>query len=141
MELTRFLRPTAPFFYKYGSANTDERMQWLADTILRHELYLPLATELNDLREGRPRLLRRTLVEIANQIGIDASTFRVEQLNQDAELTTEVHAVVAQTVHGRCQATASIRCRNDGTTCQCGSGTATSIAGSVWNSRILSTIE
>jgi hypothetical protein len=46
-------RPTTPFLYKYGSA---KHLEWLEPILLRHTLYLPSLSQLNDPREARPRL-------------------------------------------------------------------------------------
>jgi hypothetical protein len=56
--------------YRYGSLSdndrvtADERCAWLEGLLLRHELYVPLASQLNDLRDAGPRLARASADEI-----------------------------------------------------------------------------
>lgn len=49
-----FVRPEgAEYFYRYGSA---QRLDWLESILLRHQLYFPTPSQLDDDREARPRL-------------------------------------------------------------------------------------
>ena len=45
-------------FYRFGSVRTTERLGWLEPIIRQHTIYLPSCAELNDPREGRPRLAK-----------------------------------------------------------------------------------
>jgi len=47
----------APFLYRYGAAETLERLEPL---LVEHRLYIPLAENVNDLRDVRPRLVEKT---------------------------------------------------------------------------------
>jgi hypothetical protein len=47
------IKATGSHFYKYSSA---AHLEWLKVMMLEHELYLPSLTELNDPRDGRPKL-------------------------------------------------------------------------------------
>jgi hypothetical protein len=46
--------PGATHFYKYKAP--PHNLEWLRDTIVRHQLYFPLPRELNDPAEARPLL-------------------------------------------------------------------------------------
>jgi hypothetical protein len=46
--------PGATHFYKYKAP--PDNLEWLRDTIVRHQLYFPLPRELNDPAEARPIL-------------------------------------------------------------------------------------
>ena len=49
-----FVRPEgAEYFYRYGSA---QHLDWLEGILLRHQLYFPTPSQLDDDREARPRL-------------------------------------------------------------------------------------
>jgi hypothetical protein len=48
-------RATGPHFYRYGSGDYPERLEAL---MLHNAMYIPSASELNDLRDVRPRLHR-----------------------------------------------------------------------------------
>lgn len=56
-------RSSAPYFYKYASP---AHLDWLKDTLHKHELYLPNLTELNDDNDGLPRLAHQTEKEMAD---------------------------------------------------------------------------
>lgn len=47
------IKATGSHFYRYASA---DHLEWLKEIILKHELYLPSLSELNDPADGRPRL-------------------------------------------------------------------------------------
>lgn len=47
--------PSGSHLYHYGGTEP-HRLKWLKPLLLQHELYVPLVTELNDLREARPRV-------------------------------------------------------------------------------------
>jgi hypothetical protein len=53
---------TGSHFYRYSSA---DHLEWLKEIILKHELYLPSLTELNDPADGRPKLARMSEDEMA----------------------------------------------------------------------------
>jgi len=53
----------APYLYKYASP---AHLDWLKDTLHKHELYLPNLTELNDDNDGLPRLSHQTEEEMAD---------------------------------------------------------------------------
>jgi hypothetical protein len=55
-------KATCSHFYRYSSADHPE---WLKEIILKHELYLPSLTELNDPADGRPKLARMSEDEMA----------------------------------------------------------------------------
>ena len=44
------------YVYKYGRIDTTERLGWLEQIIMRHELYIPKPGELNDPKEARPKI-------------------------------------------------------------------------------------
>ena len=46
--------PGATHFYKYKAP--PDNLEWLKDTVVRHQLYFPLPRELNDPAEARPIL-------------------------------------------------------------------------------------
>ena len=48
-------RATGAHFYKYSNP---EHLEWLKDVLLKHAIYLPNPSELNDEDEGRPQLAR-----------------------------------------------------------------------------------
>jgi hypothetical protein len=50
-------RTTGTYIYRYGNG---EHLEWLKSLMLRHELYVPEASSLNDLRDARPRVHRPT---------------------------------------------------------------------------------
>ena len=47
------IKATGSHFYRYASA---DHLKWLKEIILKHELYLPSLSELNDPADGRPKL-------------------------------------------------------------------------------------
>jgi hypothetical protein len=55
-------RPNDSHFYKYSSA---EHLDRLEATILRHELYFPTSIQLNDPADGKPKLAKCSLDQIA----------------------------------------------------------------------------
>jgi len=65
MSLPGPCKSTASHFYKYSSP---DHLEWLKDILLKHELYLPNLTELNDENDGLPRLARQTEDEMASWI-------------------------------------------------------------------------
>jgi hypothetical protein len=80
MERSVFVKPSVPHFYRYGGVHSDERASaddrcaWLETLLLQHELYVPLASDLNDLREARPKMARKSAEEI--------TTFMREQISE-----------------------------------------------------------
>ncbi len=56
-------RPTVSHFYKYSSA---EHLERLESIIIRHELYFPTIPQLNDPADGKPKLAKCSLDQIAN---------------------------------------------------------------------------
>ena len=58
-------KSTASHFYKYSSPN---HLEWLKDILLKHELYMPNLTELNDDNDGLPRLAIQSEDEMASFI-------------------------------------------------------------------------
>ena len=48
------LSTAATHFYKYKAP--PDSLEWLKDTVVRHQLYFPLPRELNDPAEARPIL-------------------------------------------------------------------------------------
>lgn len=54
-ELFEPIRPTCPYFYKYASP---DRLDWLRDILLKHELYFASHPELNDRLDGWCRFSR-----------------------------------------------------------------------------------
>ena len=55
-------KATGSHFYRYSTA---DHLEWLKEIILKHELYLPNLTELNDPADGRPKLARMSEDEMA----------------------------------------------------------------------------
>jgi hypothetical protein len=53
MSIPTPVKATGSHFYRYASA---EHLEWLKEITLKHELYLPSLTELNDPADGRPKL-------------------------------------------------------------------------------------
>ena len=51
-------KTSARFMYKYGCT---ERLDWLETIILRHQIYFPTPTELNDPLEARPQIAKGTM--------------------------------------------------------------------------------
>jgi hypothetical protein len=49
-------RATVPHFHKYSRCSDPDRLSWLENIILKHELYSPLPSELNDPTDGRVKL-------------------------------------------------------------------------------------
>ena len=46
----------AEYVYKYGRIDTPERLGWLKQILLQHQLYIPRPGELNDPKEARPKI-------------------------------------------------------------------------------------
>ena len=46
---------TDPHFYKYAEF-TDQKQEWLKEILLKHQLYLPILSQLNDPADGKPKL-------------------------------------------------------------------------------------
>jgi len=83
-----------PFFYRYGSA---EHLEWLEPLVLRHELYIPLAADFNDLRDVRPRLMEKTATEWAEYLQSRVPHTRLEPgqeafVGQLEQIVTEIGA-------------------------------------------------
>jgi hypothetical protein len=57
VEMPKRIRATAPYFYRYQSA---EHLDWLKPVILDNEIYMPLVRQLNDPMDGRPKLAPQT---------------------------------------------------------------------------------
>src|SRR5206468_238156 len=51
------------FVYKYGRIDTVERLGWVEQIILRHQLYIPKPGELNDPKEARPEIAPASIGE------------------------------------------------------------------------------
>src|SRR5438132_4450161 len=49
------------YLYKYGRIDTPERLDWLEQIVLRHQLYIPTPGELNDPLEARPKIARASM--------------------------------------------------------------------------------
>lgn len=47
---------TGEYVYKYGRFDTPERLGWLQQILLQHQLYIPKPGELNDPKEARPEI-------------------------------------------------------------------------------------
>ena len=60
--------PAVRYFYRYGRLDTDERCEWLRSLLLDHRVFIPMASELNDMREARPPLVRKTRDEIRTSL-------------------------------------------------------------------------
>ena len=56
--VARPTRPVIPYLYKYSNANHLARLESL---FLRHELYFPKPSQLNDPADGRPKLAKASL--------------------------------------------------------------------------------
>jgi len=56
-------KSTATHFYKYSSP---ARLDWLRDILLKHEIYLPNLTELNDDNDGLPRSAMQSAQDMAS---------------------------------------------------------------------------
>jgi hypothetical protein len=62
MPLPEPQKSTAPYLYKYSPP---EHLEWLRDILLKHELYLPNLSELNDNNDGLPHLALQSEEEMA----------------------------------------------------------------------------
>jgi hypothetical protein len=58
------IKSTAPHFYKYSSLERPEQLDWLKAIILKHELFFPNLTQLNDPADGRPKLTPQTNAQL-----------------------------------------------------------------------------
>lgn len=52
-------KATGSYLYKY-SGISGERRDWLREIILKHRLYIPTLTQLNDPADGRPKLSKKS---------------------------------------------------------------------------------
>ena len=78
----------ARFMYKYGCT---ERLDWLETIILRHQIYFPTPTELNDPFEARPRIARGTMkafVQMLYDLFVEANPDAT--LDERAETKAEI---------------------------------------------------
>jgi hypothetical protein len=69
---------TAPFFYKYGSAAYLNRLERI---LFDHELYFPTPSQLDDPKDGRPKLTEASLDSL---IGFLTEGFRERNPNVSA---------------------------------------------------------
>jgi hypothetical protein len=60
-------RPRQKRFYRYSSLQPP-RIEWLKKILLKHELYVPSATELNDPRDCRPKIAKMTKEETVDYL-------------------------------------------------------------------------
>ena len=51
------------YLYKYGRIDTAQRLGWLEQIVLRHQLYIPKPPELNDPKEARPEIAPASIGE------------------------------------------------------------------------------
>lgn len=73
MSLPTPRKSAASHFYKYRGSNPLQ-LEWLKDTLLKHEIYLPNRAELNDDNDGLPHLRILT--------GEEMATFLVDKFKQ-----------------------------------------------------------
>ena len=59
-------RATDKHLYKYASLEPShtQRLEWLKAIILKHQLYVPNLTQLNEPADGRPRFARLTEAQL-----------------------------------------------------------------------------
>src|SRR5258705_10856851 len=63
MTLPKPQKSTATHFYKYADA---DHLEWLQDILLKHEIYLPTLSQLNDDNDGLPHLKIQTDDELTD---------------------------------------------------------------------------
>jgi hypothetical protein len=61
MTLPKPQKSTSTHFYKYSNA---DHLDWLQDILLKHEIYLPTLSQLNDDNDGLPHLKIQTENEL-----------------------------------------------------------------------------
>ncbi len=63
MTLPKPQKSTSAHFYKYANA---DHLEWLRDIMLKHEIYLPTLSQLNDDNDGLPHLKIQTEEELTD---------------------------------------------------------------------------
>jgi len=106
VEQARFMtipiptRATGSHFYKYSNP---EHLEWLKDILLKHELYLPNPSELNDEDEGRPQLAPMSEDQMVS--------FRCDEFNrQNQGLTPDVYEKEAAKIRSEVHILGPDRC-------------------------------
>lgn len=59
-------KATGSHFYRYSRLQSGENLEWLKTILLKHELYLPSLTELNDPSDGRPKLASLSIPQLVS---------------------------------------------------------------------------
>jgi hypothetical protein len=98
MPLPAPRRSTAPYLYKYSGP---AKLGWLKDILLKHEIYLPNLTELNDDNDGLPRLAIQSEKEMADFLW---DGFKHANLNMSPEELHHEEMVLRFNVHLQGQA-------------------------------------